>query len=73
MPDRYIVLTDGTRSVGCRVTHRSRKFLEIHWDGQGVRFVHRLAPHRGKLKDAEVNSPWRVTEDEMTRAEAERA
>ena len=69
MPDYYLVLTDGHRSVGCRVTHRSRKFLEIQWNGQGVRFVHRLAPHRGKLKDAEVNSPWHVTEDELQKAE----
>jgi hypothetical protein len=68
-----ITLTDGTRTVECRVTHRSRRFIEILWNGQGVRFVHRLAPHRGKLKDAEVNSPWRVTEDELQKAEAERA
>jgi len=73
MPDHYIVLTDGTRSVGCRIRHWSRRFIEIQWDGQGVRFVHRLAPHRGKLKDTEVNSPWRVTEDELRLAEAERA
>ena len=72
MPDHTITLTDGKRTVECRVTHRSRRFLEIHWNGQGVRFVHRLAPHRGKLKDAEVNSPWRVTEDELRKAEADR-
>ena len=73
MPDHYIILTDGHRSVGCRVTHRSRRFIEIHWNGQGVRFIHLLAPHRGKLKDAEVNCLWHVAEDELRKAEAERA
>ena len=72
MPDYYLVLTDGHRRAQCRVTHRSRRFLEIHWDGQGVRYIHRLAPHRGKLKDAEVNCPWHVTEDEMRKAEVDR-
>lgn len=71
MPDNPIILTDGTRTVECRVTHRSRRFFEIMWDGQGVRFVHRLAPHRGKLRDAEVNSPWHVTENELRQVEAE--
>jgi hypothetical protein len=72
MPDQAITLTDGTRTVECRVTHRSRRFIEIQWNGQGVRFVHRLAPHRGRLKDAEVNSPWHVTEGELRGAEVDR-